>query len=200
MLECTGERQVRASIEAIAPDHVARYEHVVQQIKEPVLILDIGAGIGYGSQLMAETGSMVHAYELSEEAIEYGLKYWAHDNVIWHNQDISDLSHAIDADFCVAFEILEHIDNPEIVLQQLAKKTKHGYFSVPNELVVPYSLETHPFHARHYTPGEFIALIEDNYGEVKALFTQYDKWSGDIVGGDGGRDDGRTIIIEATAK
>jgi len=71
-------RQVAPDISGIRADHVARYQFVVDKIRElniPGNILDVGCGVGYGSHLMErKCNTSVKAIDISQDAIDYAIE------------------------------------------------------------------------------------------------------------------------------
>ncbi len=93
-------------------------------------VLDIGCGEGYGLSIVSNFASKVIGLDISESFLKKA-------NVQGYNcnaeQKVFDLEKEIineEFDVCLAFEVLEHIDNPKEVLDSLKEKTV--IFSVPH--------------------------------------------------------------------
>lgn len=157
----SGERQVAADLAGIQPDHVARYCWAAKRARGRVL--DLGAGIGYGSALLAETPgiSSVLALDRSEESLEYGTCHYSGPNLTRAHAELDGrpLPAMDPADCAVAFEIIEHLADPRPLLRSIPAPRLLA--SVPNEDAVPYAPETAPFHHRHYRRGELEALLRE---------------------------------------
>jgi len=153
------ERQTAKKLEEIRRDHVARYEWVNSQIDEPTSIIDACCGVGYGSNIMAKGGHTVVGIDISDEAIGYARKHWKHPRIQFAK---SDLSKGIKrkADLFVAFECIEHIKNPKPMLKAFRECSKVLFASVPNQDVFPWFPEF-SHHYRHYTKGQFKALLSE---------------------------------------
>lgn len=156
----SGERQVAPDLERIQPDHIHRYRWAAQYATGRVL--DLGAGIGYGAAILADTPAVIDvlAVDRSHESIKYGIAHYARPNLIRSYADLDGrLSPDGKFDCAVAFELIEHLADPRPLLQSI--NAKKLFLSVPNEDAIPYSPETAPFHYRHYRLSELTALLSD---------------------------------------
>lgn len=174
----SGERQVAPALNGIQPDHLERYRWAAAQAHGTVL--DIGAGIGYGSAILADTPGVdqVISIERSRESLDYAKRHYSRDNIEYHQKDLDGHDFFHDrplAQSATAFEIIEHLARPEPMLQSLP--ASRLFASVPNEAVVPYSPETAPFHQRHYTKEQFDALLQAAGWEVVGWYGQRDRES-----------------------
>lgn len=198
----SGERQTGATLDRIQYDHRARYQWAVERLRaralEPVesLIYDLGAGIGYGAALLADAlpGAAVLAIDRSADSLEYGARVgYARANVTLaedtlDGQPCDDWRPALGA---TAFELIEHLADPEPLLRTLP--ARHLFASVPNEDVVPFSPRTAPFHRRHYTRAEFADLLTRTGWEIVSWHGQTGPLSNVIPW----QDDCRTLVVEA---
>lgn len=196
----TGERQTAATIDGITPDHRKRYEfagHRMGMNYGACGIIDAACGVGYGAWMMVLQGHRVTAVDISIEAINFAKQKYNLPNIEYHNMDATapDPENVLGSgyDFAVSFETIEHVKEPEKLLRNLSSKAHMLIASVPNENVVPFSKETHPFHERHYTPEEFDELLKASGWIPLEWHTQHDKWNGDVSLGN----DGRTLIVVA---
>lgn len=172
----THERQQASKLEDIRRDHVARYEWVnseldVVKIKRQTII-DACCGVGYGSNILAKGNHKVTGVDIADDAIEYARKHWNHPRVLFSKGDLSDPAKWSAGkkhfDIAVAFECVEHIEDPRPMLKALRKSTKLLFTSVPNEDEFPY-IQNGPggapvvvaHHFRHYTKGQFKSLLNE---------------------------------------
>lgn len=189
----TDERQVAANLDEIRRDHVARYEWVTAQLDGQKRILDAACGVGYGSHIMASAGHSVTGFDISREAVEYAADNWAHQSAQYAE---ADLSHPIDfpaADVAVAFECVEHIEDPRPMLKSLRQSASVLFASVPNEDVFPWRQgnKVMAHHYRHYTRGQFRALLAECGWHVVEWFGQ-ESWDSEVEP----NVNGRTIIAK----
>lgn len=179
----SGERQVSESIDGIREDHVSRYKFVASR-EAGRSIVDAACGIGYGANMLYEAGCTVLAVDNDAEAIEYGEEFYPGPEY-----KCIDLNETNDfkSDVAVCFETIEHIDSPEVLLKSF--DCEKLYASVPNNDVFPWH-EGIAFHKRHYTPAQFIELLNKCGWNVAQVYCQEDVDSERIEEGT----DGRTII------
>lgn len=153
----SGERQVADCISDIRADHVARYDWADGLIPDGASVLDIGSGIGYGADFLA-TSREVTGVEIDAETLEYARRNYGAAS--YQKADLRRKNWAAKLgrfDAATAFEVLEHVAKPELILENIPAQTL--YCSVPNEEHFPYREEI-AFHHRHYTEREFRDLLQ----------------------------------------
>lgn len=185
-----GERQVAPTIDGIRADHVARYKWAAELLPKNSNVLDYGCGIGYGSNILASCGHVVSAYDIDAEAIDYAEKHYTHPGAFFFNNVDSVLNDGDRYDAAIAFEVIEHIEDPATLLKQLRKQAKVLLASVPNEEV--FAWNNHAYHYRHYTRTQFNALLKECGWHVTEWHGQEDAESGVEPGVNG-----RTVIVKA---
>lgn len=163
------ERQVASDINDIRRDHTARYEWAAQQLKGVKDVLDIGCGVGYGSNIMAKTGLVISGMDIDSDAIDYARKHYKHPRVLFSKQDASQMQ-VTKAGAAVAFECIEHIEDPKPMLKAVAKSCELLLASVPNEDVFPWNNTA--YHYQHYTKGQFELLLNECGWVVESWYGQ----------------------------
>lgn len=185
-------RQVSETLAGIREDHRNRYSFAAWMGKGMAnTIADIGAGIGYGSWMLADAGYIVYSYEINQTATEYGEKHYSHPNLQRTICDVMNVT--VDADMMIAFEIVEHVTEPE---RFLTNDCRRLVMSVPNENVIPFSKNKHPEHVRHYTPDEVIEMLHNCGWPHVRIFYQAGKHGDDAIVIS--EPEGRTIIAVAS--
>lgn len=153
-----GERQVAPTHDGIRKDHTARYTWAAQRLSGKVY--DLACGVGYGSKLLAVmAGCDVCAIDIDAEALDYGKKHYNDARIVFAKGDLGGLPAFEKADAAVAFEVIEHLEDPRPMLTALVGAVPLLLASVPNEEVFPY--KNHAYHHRHYTRAEFEALLAE---------------------------------------
>jgi 2-polyprenyl-3-methyl-5-hydroxy-6-metoxy-1,4-benzoquinol methylase len=159
--------QERLSLDAIsehsliACTHIHRYR-LAAELVSGLRVLDLGCGVGYGSEIMASVASSVHGVDsdvatVDTAAITIGARtsatFEAADAVAYLQEELADRF-----DVVVCFEALEHFDDPEIAMAGLRKQAKDGLgliVSVPNSRAFE---EENEFHRSQFGYLEAVAL------------------------------------------
>jgi SAM-dependent methyltransferase len=148
--------------------HLKRYEfarpHCVGK-----RVLDAGCGVGYGSAFLGESALSVLGVDVSREAIDYAQARYGSGNVEFAVGDLEQLARG-DAEFdaVVAFEVIEHLPQPERFVAEARRVLK------PDGVLVvstPRSEDgatspTNPFHEREFARDEFERLLHRLFGRV----------------------------------
>lgn len=181
-------RQVAPDISGIRADHVARYQFVVDKILELKIkgdILDVGCGVGYGSDLMAtECLTGVEGIDISEEAINYAKMHYSQIGTLYELMDMCEVDTGL-FNIITMVEVIEHSKYAPEFLALASRHSKYLFGSVPNELLVPYKPDKfNTEHYRHYTPGEIV------------LELHHAGWDVTFIGGQAGKKGDKAKIIE----
>ncbi|HSZ70430.1 MAG TPA: methyltransferase domain-containing protein [Solirubrobacteraceae bacterium] len=170
-VEGVPERFVPAEMhgELVEAEHMARYQWA-SAFCAGRRVLDAGCGVGYGAHLLKRAGaSEVLAVDISEAIIEVAGND-APDGVVCEVADLRALGYLDDSfDLVVCFEVIEHVDEQDRVLDQLARVLRPGgllLISSPNRgRYVPGN----PHHRREYVPSELRVALESRFGAVRLL-------------------------------
>ena len=169
-LEATGERLVpeHQHGELVHAEHLARYR-LAAQLANGRRVLDAACGEGYGTAILAEGGAStavgidVDEATVAHAAQRHGLEFRVADVGALPFEDGS-------FDLVVSFETIEHVPEPERVLDELARVTAPDgllVISTPNKL--QYLVENE-FHVREFTHDEFAALLRGRFPSVRLVY------------------------------
>lgn len=123
-------------------EHIARYAFaMVHGYRRNVL--DIGCGQGFGAHLLSTVAKTVTGVDFSDDNVAFAKKNFSYfspvkfEKVDLEKDDISWLTSPTNEPFdtVTAFEILEHLENPEFAVENINRLLGPGgsfVFSVPH--------------------------------------------------------------------
>ena len=166
----SGERQVADQVHLIRADHRARYAFAARWVRQhlaPARLrtgIDVFCGNGYGSRMLSDlAGVRMVGLDGSTEAVTLAERaYGSHRTVFGHALFPFALNGPL-FDFAISFESIEHVDDPQGLLQQMAQATQGPFIvSVPNETGLPFDRYGANFehHVRHFTRDAAVAMLE----------------------------------------
>lgn len=173
--------------------HQARYHLALSYVQPGARILDAACGVGYGARYLAENSlcEAVVAIDVSDEALEWAQRYFRSEKLTYIQADLSEefaTKLPLDQfDVITSFETVEHLKDDRSFLTQVRRLLKPGghlLLSVPNEEVVPWEQANNPWHYRHYTTPELLALMQEMGFHVVDGYSQ--TWVTPIYRGFGG--------------
>jgi O-antigen biosynthesis protein len=172
LIEWTGERCV-----PWAPDVQVVYEHFhrymwAARVVEGRRVLDLGSGEGFGASILAGSAAHVVGVDVDERTVEHSKLNYGGANLEFHVGTALDLSPFEDGSFgaVVAFEIIEHVQDQEQVLDEVARVLgDEGILVVSTPDRRLYSEATgqqNPFHERELTLDELQELLALHFPHV----------------------------------
>ncbi len=147
--------------------HLAVYEWIAARV-EGVVVADLACGEGYGSSLLAEHAAEVIGVDANPEAHEHARARYGRPNLRFERGLVESYLGPCDA--IVLLQTIEHIDDPEALLEGFARAASVSYVSTPNRLTLaPEGAEKsdNPWHLREYTAAEYRRLLEPRFTEVE---------------------------------
>ncbi|MEA5569986.1 class I SAM-dependent methyltransferase [Calothrix sp. UHCC 0171] len=172
-MEFTGERYVPSLDGAIKYEHLHRYAMCLQFVTGKS-VLDIAAGEGYGSALLAKVAEFVVGVDIDSESVEYAkLKYSSYENLnflVGSCESVPLADHSVDV--VTSFETIEHHDKHEEMMQEIKRVLKPGgllILSSPNRLVhTDEANHSNPFHVKELYYSELVDLLNRyfNYYQI----------------------------------
>ena len=170
-LPFTGERFIPGTRGEIWVEHWHRY-HFAARWAAGKRVLDVACGEGYGSALLAQHAAHVTGVDISEQALAHArAAYAAQGNLRFEAGSCAQLPLAdASVDLAVSFETIEHIEEQERFLDELARVlTPEGVLvlSCPNKL--EYSDRrnyTNEFHVRELYRDELRELVAKRFAHA----------------------------------
>jgi SAM-dependent methyltransferase len=164
----------------IKVEHLGRYlfaERYLATINTEI-VLDAGAGTGYGSEILARSIPSVISLDAHlQQPIESDSIHQVNHDI--ESRPFRDVLDGVRPDAIVCFETLEHLIDPLAALAEFSEIQSSGntlLLSVPNsvaERTGPEGLLTNPFHRRAFTISSICSLLEHaGYGVREVLGQQ----------------------------
>lgn len=117
-MDFTGERAIPFNPHTgghIMYAHIQRYAFATQ-FSWQKNVVDLACGAGYGSHMLSLVAKSVRGVDIAPEAVDFALASFGHHEHLAFEQ--GDMTQVIPpADLYVAFECLEHVDNPQKVFE-----------------------------------------------------------------------------------
>jgi SAM-dependent methyltransferase len=172
----TGERVVPKDMsenDITLAEHLARYNFVLPYVKNNS-VLDAACGSGYGSKKMAVEGGarVVFGVDVDPETVKYAQEEYCVKASLC---DLESQFPSGDYDVIVSFETIEHLEDPDFFLSQVALHGKKFIFSIPLD-------NPSKFHKQVYSLNQARELISkyfqrvlwysQTYTEIKPLTNQ----------------------------
>ncbi len=153
-------------------EHVARYSWAAALVRDK-RVLDAGCGTGYGSVLLAQAGAAeVVGVDIDADALEVARRSLP-ESVTLETADVLALPAELgEFDVIVCFEVIEHTDEPDRVLDQLAGTLRPSgilVISSPNRDVYPPG---NPYHKHEFRPEELAEALAARFPHVRILRQQ----------------------------
>jgi ubiquinone/menaquinone biosynthesis C-methylase UbiE len=176
LVEFTGERVIPGQVnDDLWSEHVARYAFA-RRYAQGQRVLDAGCGTGYGSAELAQSAAAVTGIDISPDAIEYALATYPLPRLRFLKSSCTSVPFPAESfDLVVAFEVIEHLADYRLFLDESARVLVHdGLFIVssPNRR---YYAETraatgpNPYHEHEFEAAEFVRELERVFPNVRLL-------------------------------
>ena len=149
--------------------HVAVYEWIAERCAG-LRVVDLASGEGYGSDLLARSAAEVIGVDANPDAHEHARLRYRRPNLSFERGLVEEFDQQ--ADVVVFLQTIEHIHEPDRLLERLARIAPVAYISTPNRLTLaPPGAEKsgNPWHLREYDADEYRALLEPHFAEAEIL-------------------------------
>jgi SAM-dependent methyltransferase len=165
--------------ELVEAEHLARYRWAAQ-LATHQRVLDAGCGVGYGSVILAEAGaSDVVGVDIGA-AVVAAASAADRPGLRFEQGDIAQLPAAEGSfDVVVCFEVIEHVENPDAVLDEFVRVVAPGGLVVVSSPNRDAYVPGNPHHHVEFTPSEFWATLANRWRHVRLL--RQHNWIGSAV-------------------
>ena len=176
--EFTGERVVPGQVDLdLWNEHIARYVFATR-LARGKRVLDLGCGTGYGTAEISKSAASVTGLDISADAIAYVKQSYAQFNMRFVRASAAAIPlRNASFDLVVAFEVIEHIDDWRLLLEEVRRVLAPGgqlVVSTPNKSYYAESRKLsgpNPFHSHEFEFAEFKTELEAFFPHV-LLFTE----------------------------
>jgi 2-polyprenyl-3-methyl-5-hydroxy-6-metoxy-1,4-benzoquinol methylase len=153
----------------VAAEHLGRYWWAAQ-FAGGRRVLDAGCGIGYGSNMLAEAeAAEVVGVDIAKPMIEAASPAAA-PSVTFRTGDVADLDLDTDSfELVVCFEMHKHVENTEVVLDELARVLTRGGLLVISTPTCDRYVPGDPNHRYGLLPDELRTSLGRRFEHVRLL-------------------------------
>ena len=135
--------------------HLERYDFAAGFL-EGGRVLDCACGVGYGSQRLLAGGpgtQQVTGVDIDGSAVAYAQAHFVDPRLAYVCADGAAFE-AEPFDAIVSFETIEHVPDPEALLDNFVRLLKPGGLLIASVPVTP-SVDVNPFHLHDFTASSF---------------------------------------------
>jgi len=166
-LTFSGERLTAAVSGQVEIEHYHRYL-LAREFCRGRDVLDVAAGEGYGTALLAQVARSAVGVEIDEAAVTAARSEFQRPNLRFELGDARTLPLPDDSvDVAVTFETLEHLAEHDVFLAELRRVLRPGgllIISTPDrDAYSPTGMAPNPYHVLELTQTEFRALLQRHF-------------------------------------
>ncbi len=152
--------------------HAKRYAFATQ-FCEGKRVLEVGGGTGYGARILARHADSVVSMDLSAEAMAFGNRTFAADNVVRVTSDARNIALGdVTFDTAVCFEMIEHIEEHDALLDEVRRLlAPDGTFlvSTPNKIIYDLPGNENDYHVGMLSRDDFELLMGRHFEDVSIV-------------------------------
>ena len=130
-------------------------------------VLEPGCGEGRGIALLSPLADSYTALDKIQSAIDsLSAKF---EGVVFEQTTFPPFVNIADNSFdvVISFQVIEHIQNDKLFLQEIHRVLKHGGKAIITTPNIKQTLSRNPWHIREYTSGELKTLAGSVFDEVE---------------------------------
>jgi len=172
-LEWTGERLTTTGPVQVEIEHLHRY-CLARELCRDRDVLDVAAGEGYGTALLAQTALSATGVDISCEAVAHAAQAYRRPNLRFCEGDARSIPLGdASVDVVVSFETIEHFYEHDVFLLEVRRVLRPGGMlivsSPDRDVYSPPESAANPFHRRELSKGEFQELLRGRFAHVHVL-------------------------------
>lgn len=153
----------------------SRYLWVNNRLGSKAIVLDAATGTGYGANILSSKAEFVMGVDIDPGAISFASKKYMKKNIEFKVLDVNKINVEKKFTDIVAFEMIEHLENPDRFLNKLLKVIDRKgvlYVSTPNTDRLGHTYLQSPFHVKEYNASQLKKLLSKYFNKVE-IFGQY---------------------------
>ncbi|MBK35703.1 MAG: hypothetical protein CME26_09275 [Gemmatimonadetes bacterium] len=148
--------------------HAKRYAFAAQ-FCEGKRVLEVGGGTGYGARILSRSADAVVSVDISPEAMGFGNRTFGTERVRRVVSDARSIGLAGTFDTAVCFEMIEHIEEHDALLNEVRRLlSPDGTFvvSTPNKIIYDAPGNENEYHVGMLEREDFETLMRRHFEEV----------------------------------
>lgn len=156
--------------------HMERYDFAASRLTG-ARVLDMACGCGYGSDRLAELNpdKTVVGVDIDPAAIAFAQAHYQRPNLIYICANAESFSWETKFDSIVSLETIEHLPNPQRLIQNCATLLAEGGQIIASVPTTP-TLDGNPHHLHDFTTRSFFALFHRHGLQPGERFEQIQWW------------------------
>jgi SAM-dependent methyltransferase len=155
-------QQVTAEDVVMGLYHRYSYEVAARSLRPGDRVLDVGFGEGYGARIL---GAEYTGVELDRDLVSHARMRYPDGRF-----EAYDGRHLPEGpfDLVVSFQVIEHVDDPDPWLAEIARVGRRAMFATPNRIhrIGEGERPWNRYHVREFSGEELRRLLERHYDEV----------------------------------
>jgi SAM-dependent methyltransferase len=172
-LRFTAERYTPEAAEGLGQEIIGLYHRFAYSLAANLLspgarVLDVGFGDGYGSQILQEAGFEYVGIEVDPAAVAHANQRYDGDFRLYDGTTLPDERF----DLVTCFQVIEHLAEPERLLEQIATCSCEAVFTTPNRdlRLRPGERPWNRFHVQEFSRSQLKSLLSQFFPEVAVSF------------------------------